>query len=202
MPERRVPTLADAKRQARWRRITGYLLLGLALLFLLLSLAKFIYVDLSYSIFASTWGVKLRHFIDLLLNDWAVLALLWRAIPPWHPVHASPTNPFWSLWPVLVVSMIGGLLLRSASARYAQFAEFQQEMQREAWRQQARAAQGLPHDDRVTTTVIGQAILHQYRAPPESWSQTPRGIVILGLIVAMAGGVILLFLEYGYFQVR
>ena len=85
---------------------------------------------------------------------------------------------------------LGGLLLRSAYARRAQITEFRQEMQREAWRQQARAAQGLAPDNRGTTTVIRQGIWNEYAAPPESWSQTLRGVLILGLIVALVSGLI------------
>jgi hypothetical protein len=97
---------------------------------------------------------------------------------------------------------LGGLLLRSAYARRAQITEFRQEMQREAWRHQARAAQGLAPDNRGTTTVIRQGIWNEYAAPPESWSQTLRGVLILGLIVALVSGLILLYVEYAYFQVR
>jgi hypothetical protein len=39
-------------------------------------------------------------------------------------------------------------------------------------------------------------------APPESWSQTLRGILILGLIVALVSGLILLYVEYAFFQAR
>jgi hypothetical protein len=206
MPERRVATLADAKRQVYWRRIIGWLLIGLSIIFLLLFFVKLLYIDLSYSVFADAWGPKLRHSIDLLLKNWAVLALLWRTIPPWRPARTLLTTPDsdWVsvMWLVMITMGASVFLLRSASARDAQIKEFDREMQREAWRQQARAAQGLAPDNHVTTTVIGQAILHQYPAPPESWSQTPRGIVILGLIVALIGGVILHYVEYGYFQVR
>jgi hypothetical protein len=201
-----VPTLADAQRQVYWRRIIGGLLIGLSIIFLLLFFGKHLYVNLSYSVFAGAWGAKLRHSIDLLLKDWAVLALLWRTIPPWQPAPTLLTTPDWDwvyvMWLVMITMGASGFLLRSASARHAQIMEFHREMQREAWRQQARAAQGLPPHDHVTTTVIGQAILHQYTAPPESWYQAPRGIVILGLVVALIGGVILLYVEYGYFQVR
>jgi hypothetical protein len=206
MPERRVATLADAQRQVYWRRGIGWLLIGLSLIFLLLFFVKHLYINLSYSVFADAWGAKLRHSIDLLLKDWAVLVLLWRTIPPWQPAPTLPTTPDWDwvyvMWLVMITIGASGFLLRSASARHAQIMEFHREMQREAWRQQARAAQGLPPDNHVTTTVIGQAILHQYPAPLETWYQTPRGIVILGLIVALIGGVILLYVEYGYFQVR
>jgi hypothetical protein len=106
------------------------------------------------------------------------------------------------MWLLMVVVGVAKFLLRSASTRHAQIAEFHREMQREAWRQQVRAAEGLPPANHATTTIIGQAILHQYPAPPESWTQTFWGIVILGLIVALIGGVILLYVEYGYFQVR
>jgi hypothetical protein len=205
MPRRREPTLADAQRQVNWRRGIGWLLMGLSGIFLLLFMVKALYV-LSYSPFSAAWGARLHNFIGSLLEDWAVLDLLWRAIPPWQPVTTVSETELWSLiyatWIVMVVILVGKLLLRSASTRHAQIAEFHREMQREAWRQQARTAQGLPPDDRASTTIIGQATLHQYPAPPESWSQTPRGIMILGLIVTLIGGVVLLCLEYGYFQAR
>ena len=79
MPERRVATLADAQRQVYWRRGIGWLLIGLSIIFLLLFFVKHVYINLSYSLFAAAWGAKLRHSIDLLLKDWAVLDLLWRA---------------------------------------------------------------------------------------------------------------------------
>ena len=206
MPERRVATLADAKRQVYWRRLIGWLLRGLPIIFLPLFLVKHLYINLSSSVLTAAWGAKLRHSIDLLLKDWPVLDPLWRTIPPWQPAPTLPTTPDWVwlyvTWLVMITMGAGVLLLRSASARDAQIREFDREMQREAWRQQARAAQGLPPDNHVTTTVIEQAIWHQYPAPPESWYQTPWGIVILGLIVALIGGVILLYVEYGYFQVR
>jgi hypothetical protein len=204
MPERRVPTLADAQRQVWVRGSIGLLLIGLALIFLLLILVKHVYQTPTYSFFP--WGADLRRYVDPVLDDWSVLSLLWRSIPPRHPITGVPTTAMWeyvyAIWGAIVVGGIGGWLRSSAYKRRAQITEFRQEMEREAWRQQARAAQGLPPDNHGTTTVIGQAILHQYPAPPESWSQTPRGIVILGLIVALIGGVILHYVEYGYFQVR
>jgi heme exporter protein D len=135
-----------------------------------------------------------------------VLVLLWRAIPPWQPRPLVPTVPLWNyvyvVWGAGVLIVVGGLLVRSARARRAQITEFRQEMQREAWRQQAREARGLAPDDRGSTTVIAQGVWHQYMAPPESWSQRPRGIMILGLIVALVSGLALLYVEYAYFQVR
>jgi hypothetical protein len=95
--KRRVPTLADAQRQVYWRRSIGWLLIGLSAIFLVLFTVKHVYVDLSYSLFAAAWGAKLRHFIDTLLKDLAVLDLVWRAIPPWQPVPISLTTPLWNL---------------------------------------------------------------------------------------------------------
>jgi hypothetical protein len=100
------------------------------------------------------------------------------------------------------VMALGGLLLRSAYARRAQITDFRREMQREAWRQQARAAQGLAPDDRGTTTVIRQATWHQYPAPPESWSHTTLGSLTIALVGGVIVGLIVLYAEYSYFQVR
>jgi hypothetical protein len=127
-------------------------------------------------------------------------------MPPWQPRPIVPTAPLWNylyiLWGALVVMVPCGLLLRSALARRAQIREFLQEMQREAWREQARAARGLTPDDHGRTMVIQQGIWHQYPAPPESWSHTLWGVLILGLIVAVVSGVFLLYLEYAHFQGR
>jgi hypothetical protein len=98
--------------------------------------------------------------------------------------------------------VLGGLLLRSAYARRAQITEFRQEMQREAWRQQARVAQGLATDDRGKTTVIRQATWHQYPATPESWSHTTLRSLTIALVGRVIVGLILLYAEYSYFQVR
>jgi hypothetical protein len=208
MPERRLPTLADAQRQVWVRDLIGRVLIGLSVLFLLLFLVKHLYVDFSSSPFSGNWGGSLRQLIDPLLRDWPILDLLWRAMPPWRPISAGPITPIWDyvyvVWGALLVIFVGVLLRRSAHARRAQIAEFSREMQREAWRQQARAAGGVAPDDRGPTTVIGQAIWHEYAAPPESWSQTPRGIVILSLIVTVVGGLIVglfvLYAEYSFFQ--
>ena len=162
------------------------------------------------SLFFPPVGPALRRFIDPLLRDWLILALLWLAIPPWQPRPTLPTAPLWEFVYAVVgaaaVMIVGMLLLRSAYARRAQIKEFRQEMQREAWRQQARAAQGLAPDDRGSTTVITQATWNRYAAPPEPWSQTIRGILILGLIIAVVGGLIVAFIqlyaEYSYFQGR
>ena len=205
MPEQRLPTLVDAQRQVWVRSIIGGLLIWLPVIVLVLLWVKDLYLSLPYNPFLSKQGKGLRGLIDSLLGASAVLAWLWRAIPPWQPRPIVPTASLWEylyvLWGTLVVMVLGGLLVRSARARRAQIREFRQEMQREAWRQQAREARGLAPDDRGTTPVIGQ-----YVAPPESWSQTPRGIVILGLIVALVGGLIVAFIqlyaEYSYFQVR
>jgi len=176
---------------------------------MLLVMVKFLYLSVPRGFFLSAQWKDPHTFIDSLLGASAVLALLWRAIPPWQPIRALPTDPLWetvyAVVGAMVVGLVGKLLRRSAHKRRAQITEFRQEMQREAWRQQARAAQGLAPDDRGTTTVI-QAIGHQYLAPPEPWSQTIRGILILGLIVAVVGGLIValiqLYWEYSFFQVR
>jgi hypothetical protein len=203
MRERRLPTLADARRHVWMRGIIGWLLMGLPSIFFTLVLVKDLYYTSAGLLFLPV-GPALRRLIDPLLRDWLILAMLWRVIPPWQPRPTLPIAPLWDylyvFWGALVVMFLGGFLLRSAYARRAQITEFRQEMQREAWRQQARAAQGLAPDDRGPTTVIGPAIWHQYAAPLESWSQRPLGIVILGLVVALVGGLVVLYAEYSYFQ--
>jgi hypothetical protein len=203
MPERRLPTLADAQRQVRWRAGIGWLLVGLVMIFLLLFLLKGLYQTPASPFLP--WQPALRRFIDSILDDWVVLALLWRAIPPWQSRPTLPTAPLWDHFYVVcgasAVMCVAGFLLRSAYARRAQITEFRQEMQREAWRQQARAAQGLAPGYRGPMTVI-DASWHQYAAPPESWSHTTLGSVILGLIIALVSGIILLYAEYLYFQMR
>jgi hypothetical protein len=145
MPERRVPTLADAQRQVWVRGSIGLLLIGLALIFLLLILVKHVYQTPTYSFFP--WGADLRRYVDPVLDDWSVLSLLWRSIPPRHPITGVPTTAMWeyvyAIWGAIVVGGIGGWLRSSAYKRRAQITEFRQEMEREAWRQQARAASGI-----------------------------------------------------------
>jgi hypothetical protein len=209
MPTRRVPTLADAKRQVWVREAIGLLLIGLGLIFLLLFLVKHMYQTPASPFFP--WVADLHRAIDAFLLNWPVLAPLWWAIPPWHPITGVPSTAMWEyvypLWGAIVEIGIGLRLRLSAHRRRVQITTFQDEMQREAWRQQARrAAGGVAPDDRGTTTVIGQATLYQYPAPPESWSQTTLGSVILGLIIALVGGIIVglivLYAEYSFFQVR
>jgi len=204
MRERRVPTLADAQRQALVRGVIGGVLILLALVFLGLFLVKDLYLNLPHNLLFSKPGQDLRRLIDPLLDDWRILDLLWRAIPPWQPIPAgSPRLPWeylYVMWGAMVVAGIGGLLRRSAHKRRTQIAVFQDEMQREAWREQARAARGVAPEARGATTVIGQAVWHQYEAPPEPWSQTIQGILSLGLIVGLVVGLILLYAEYAFFQ--
>jgi hypothetical protein len=168
MPERRLPTLADAQRQVWVREGIGLLLIGLALIFLFLIPVKHFYLNPTSFLFPN-WGSDLRRHIDPVLDDWPVLSLLWRAIPPRHPITGVPTAAMWGyvypFWGALVVGGIGAWLRWSARKRRAQITDFRQEMQREAWREQARAARGVAPDDRGATTVIGQAIWHQYVAP-------------------------------------
>ena len=188
--------MADAQRQVYWRGFIGYLLIVLSLIFLFLLLIKYVYVDFSYSPLNAAWGEKLRNFIDSLLKDWPVLDWLWSAIPTLHlPIHL-----FWYSFPILEVCWIGRRFIRSAYARNAQIADYRREREREAWRQQERSAQGLGPDNRVTPTVIGQAILYHYPAPPEPWSQKLLGILIAPLITGLIVGLTVLIVEYTYFQ--
>jgi hypothetical protein len=204
MPERRLPTLADARRQVWVRGIIGSLLIGLALIFLVLYLVKDLYLSSPNDLFFSPLTKNLRGLVDPLLRDWRILALLWQVIPASQPKSTLPTAPQWEflyiLWGAFAVMFIGGLLVRSALARRAQIREFRWEMEREAWRQQARAAAGGAPNYRGPMTVIQQGIWHEYPAPPESWSHTLWGSVILGLIIALVGGLLLLWAEYAYFQ--
>jgi hypothetical protein len=151
-------------------------------------------------------GENLHNFINSLIEDWVILGLLWRAIPPWQPMRSSPTTPHWDyVYPIVLIWVIGsfgGRLLWKARTRRAELMEYYREMQREAWREQARAARGMAPDDRGATTVIGQAIWHQYAAPPEPWSQKPLWSVILTLIVGVVVGLLLLSAEYSFFQVH
>jgi hypothetical protein len=206
MPERRVPTLAEARRQARWRGTIGGLLIGLSIIFLLLVLVKHLYLNVPRGFFSFGPGRDPHTFIDSLLRAWPVLAWLWRALPSWQPIHALPTAPLWeyvyAIWGAAAVALVGGFLRWSAHKRRVQISKFFETMQQEDWREQVRAARGLAPDDRGATTVIGQAIWYQYAAPSEPWSQTTRGILILGLIVGLVVGLILLCAEYGYFQPR
>ena len=209
MRERRVPTLAEARRQALVRGVIGGFLILLAGIFLGLFLVKDLYVNLPHDLLFSKEGKDLRRLIDPLLDDWRLLDLLWRAMPPWQPRRLSPPTLSWeymyALWGAMVVSSFGGLLLRSAHGRRAQIRVFRQEMEREAWREQARAARGVAPDARAATTAIGPATWQQYAAPPEPWSQTIRGVLILGLIITVVGGLlvgsVVLYAEYSFFQV-
>jgi hypothetical protein len=94
MPERRVPTLADAQRQVWVRGIIGGLLIWRPLIFLILIWVKDLYLSLPYDTFLSRQGKGLRALIDSLLGASAVLALLWRAIPPWQarPTYRQPRS--------------------------------------------------------------------------------------------------------------
>jgi hypothetical protein len=181
MPERRLSTLADAQRQGRVRGFIGGLLIVLALLFLLFFVVKHFYLNLPHDLFLSEQGKDLRKFIDSLLGAWAVLALLWRAIPPWQPIHPLPTTPLWDyvsvVWGTIVVGFIGGLLRWNARTRRTEIMEYYRESQHEA-----------------------QAISHEYAVPPESWSQMLWGILIPSLIVALGSGLILFYAEYAFFQ--
>ena len=51
-----------------------------------------------------------------------------------------------------------------------------------------------------------QGAWHQYMAPPEPWSQTIPGIMILSLIATVTNGLIIAFIQpyagYTYFQAR
>ena len=200
MPERRAPTLADAQRQVWVRGIIGGLIIVLVVIFYLLFVVKYLYLDLPGDLFLGKPGNALKAFIDSLLGHSTVLALLWQAMPPWRPMRISPTNGYWAflyaIWGAMAVGFIGGRLLWSARRRRAQITEFQQEMQREAWREQARAARRLAPEDRSMTMVVGQATWHQYAAPSESWWRTLWGNLTLGLIIMAIG----LCVEYWFFQ--
>jgi hypothetical protein len=210
MGERGLPTLADARRQVWVRELIAWLLGGLGLIFLLLFLLKFLYINLPVLLFFFADGEKVRRSIDTFLRAWPVLILLLRAIPPWQPIGTLVITPQWdfvyAVWGVMVVFLVARLLRRSAYRRRAQITTFQDEMQREAWGQQAREARGVAPDVGGTTTVIGPAIWHQYAAPPESFGQSTKGIVILGLIIALVGGIIVgiivLYAEYAFFQLH
>jgi hypothetical protein len=201
-----VPTLADAQRQVWVRGLIGWLLIVLAVIFLLLVVVKSIYVAPSGPSSPSflDWEAPLRRLLqpilEPILRSSAVLSWLWQMIPIWTP--ANPWNYLYALWGALVVSLIGGRLVWSARTRRAEIMDYYREMQREAWREQARAARGGAPASRGPTAVIGQAIWqwHEYAAPPEPWSQTIRGILSLGLIVAFVSGLILLCAEYWFFQ--
>jgi len=203
MPIPRVPTLADARRQVWVRGGIGLLLTGLGLTFWLLVLVKHLY-HTPAGLFFPPVGPALHRLIDPFLRDWLVLDVLWRAIPPWQP--ASSLEVLYGIYGGLVLIGFGGFLFRSAYARYVQIRAYRWEMAREVWRQQDREARGLAPDDRGRTMVIGQAVWYEYPAPPEPWSQTLWGVLVLGLIIALIGGlvvgVILLYAEYAYFQVR
>jgi hypothetical protein len=199
MPERRMPTLADAQRQVWMRGAIGGLLIMLAVIFLLLSLLKHLYYTPAGLLFPAV-GPALRRHIDPILDDWVVLSWLWYLIPTWQLPSAAASTPAWNfvyiLWGAMGIGLIGGLLCQSARKRRAQITEFRQEMQREAWREQARAARGHAPDDRSMTMVVGQATWHQYPAPPESWSSTTLGSLITGLLIVLIG----LIAEYAFFQ--
>src|SRR5262245_105771 len=121
MPERKLPTLADAQRQVWVRGIIGGLLICLPVIFLVLFFVKYLYLSLPYDPFLLPTGKSLRGLIDSLLGASAVLALLWRAIPPWQPRPIVPTAPLWNYlyiwWGAFVVMVLGWLLLRSALAK-------------------------------------------------------------------------------------
>jgi hypothetical protein len=203
MPKRRLPTLADAQRQARWRNALGSLLIGLSLLFLLLVLAKHVYFNPSRFFFPD-FSPALHPFINPLLRDWPILALLWWAIPPWKPMPTVPTTAMWeyvnAVWGVLVVAGLGKWLRWTAYERRMEIRDYLRDRQHEAWREQDRAARGLPPDDRGPITVIQQGSWYEAPAPPESFSHTTLGSVVIGLIIALAGGVLLLWAEYAFFQ--
>jgi hypothetical protein len=205
MRERRWPTLADAQRQAWVRGIIGWSLGVLSVIFLLLCLLKDLY-HTPAGLFFPAIGPALRRHIDPILDDWAVLSWLWDLIPIWQLPSATASTSAWNfmyiLWGVLVVIGVCGLFVRSSRARWRQVRIAREEAEREAWREQIRAAQGRAPDARGARTVITQGVWHQYMAPPESWSQTIWGILILGLVVAGVSGLLLLYVEYAYFQSR
>jgi len=68
MPERRVPTLADAQRQVWVRGIIGGLLIWLPVIFLALFFVKDLYLSLPYDPFFSRQRNGLRGLIDSLLG--------------------------------------------------------------------------------------------------------------------------------------
>jgi hypothetical protein len=76
MPERSVPTLADAQRQVWVRGIIGGLLIWLPVIFLVLFFVKGLYLSLPYDPFFSKQGKDLRGLIDSLLGASAALAFL------------------------------------------------------------------------------------------------------------------------------
>ena len=81
MPERRVPTLADAQRQVWVRGSIGWLLTGLALIILFVAGVKHFYLHPS-NLF-DILGKNGRGRIDSIL-EWSILNLLWQIIPPWQ----------------------------------------------------------------------------------------------------------------------
>ena len=176
MPERRVATLADAQRQVYWRRGIGWLLIGLSIIFVLLFFVKLLYIDLSYSVFADAWGPKLRHSIDLLLKDWAVLDLLWRTISTLAACVYFTDNPRFGLGICHVACHDNDGSQRitapvSLCARCADHGIRPRDATRSVETTGA-CGPGISPDNHVTTTFIGQAVLHQYPAAPESWYQT------------------------------
>ena len=58
-----------------------------------------------------------------------------------------------------------------------------EELNREGWK---REVLGYGERPRAPQTRV----IDQYPAPPEPWHKTPWGIVILGLVVAVAGGLL------------
>jgi hypothetical protein len=138
MTERRMPTLGDARRQVWVRGIIGGSLIGLTVIFLVLYLIKDIYLGPSNDIFFAHLTKNLRGLVDSLMRDWPILAPLWEAIPTPQPRPTVPTSPLWDYlyvyWGALVVMALGGLLLRSAHARWEQIRAFRWVMAREAWR--------------------------------------------------------------------
>jgi hypothetical protein len=184
------------------------MLIGLAIIFLLLFLVKDLYLNLPHDLFFSAPGKALRTFIDSLLGDWVVLHMLWRAIPPWQP-RPTTSTPSWEylyvMWGAGGVAVLGGFLRWRAHTRRAEIMEYTREIQREAWREQARRARRRAPDDRGSTRANRPDPWHEYAAPPAPWSQTVGGILVLGLITALVGGlvvgVILLYAEYAFFQV-
>ena len=212
MAERRVPTLADAQRQVWLRGFIGGLLLVLSMIVQVLSLVKYMYVTAPGSLVLSRLGQNLHGFIDPLLRDWRILDLLWRAIPPWQPWPPFSTTIPWEDFYVLLgtfgVAVVGGLLLRSARARWALIMKFRAEKTAEAWRN--RVAREVTPGDRGVTTVIAPGVWHQYMARLELWSHTLWGHLVIGLIIALisslistvVGGLIVLYAKYSYFQVH